>query len=76
MTGRDLIIYILANCLEDANIFEDGKLLGFETEGAFAERMNVGVATVQVWISTGVIKAVRIGDVNYIPANSFVPKFT
>jgi hypothetical protein len=69
MTGKELIMYILANNLENEPVFKDGKLIGFETEGKFAEAMNVGVATVRAWVDTGMIGySIRIGDVNYIPA--------
>lgn len=68
LLGRDLIIYILANNLENEPVFKDGELIGFESETKFAEKMNVGVATVRAWIDIGMIRySVRIGDVNYIP---------
>ena len=31
MTGRDLIIYILENNLENEPVYKDGRLLGFLT---------------------------------------------
>ena len=69
MTGRDLIVYIMTNRLENEPMFKDGKLIGFETEEKFAEAMNVGVATVRAWVDTGMISySIRIGNVNYIPA--------
>ena len=37
MTGRDLIVYIMLNKLEDEQVFKDGKLLGFLTEAEAAE---------------------------------------
>lgn len=68
MTGRDLIIYIMQNGLEDKPVFEDGTFLGFMTEQQFAEKMNVGVATVEVWIELGFISnVIRIGDMTFIP---------
>ena len=70
MTGRDLIIYILANGLEDEPVFNDGTLIGFESEAEFAERMDVGIATVRTWVDTGMIEwCIRIGDAIYIPRN-------
>jgi excisionase family DNA binding protein len=69
MTGRDLIIYILQNNLEDEPVFEDGKLLGFVTAGEVAEEMDVGVATVYVWIHQKRLDGVFIGGKIYIPAN-------
>ena len=45
VTGRDLILYILSNNLEDEEVFKDGKLIGFLTAWEAAEKMNVGIAT-------------------------------
>lgn len=71
MTGRDLIIYIMQNGLEDKPVFENGTFLGFITEQQFAEKMNVGVATVEAWINLGFLSnVIRVGDVTFIP----VPK--
>jgi hypothetical protein len=44
MTGRDLIVYILQNNLENEPVFKDGKFIGFMTEGEAAEKFDVGVA--------------------------------
>lgn len=69
MTGRDLIIYILENGLEDQEIIKDGKIIGFVTPDEVAAKMNVGTATVYVWIWQKRLSAVRVGDKFYIPAN-------
>jgi hypothetical protein len=69
MTGRDLIVYILANNLENEPIFKDGKFIGFLTAGEAAAKMNVGVATIYVWVSQKLIDGALIGDTLYIPAN-------
>lgn len=58
MTGRDLIIYILENNLEDTPILE--------TVGQAAERLNVGVATVHTLITLGFLNAVMIKGTVYI----------
>lgn len=68
MTGRDLIIYILENKLEDERVFENGTFLGFITPNEAASRMNVGVATVYAWIFRGQLEHVRIGNLYLIPA--------
>ena len=68
MTGRELIIYILANGLEDEPIYEDGKILGFITATEAAEKFNVGLATIKVWINEGMLDGIRIGEELYIPA--------
>lgn len=68
MTGKELIMYILANDLEDEPVFKDGTFIGFDSEDIFAARMNVGVATVRAWVDTGMIGySIRIGDKYYIP---------
>lgn len=72
MTGKDLIIYILANDLEDTPIYDNGKLIGFMTLGEMAEKMGVGISTVCVWIQQGRLDSVIIGGIVYIYDNSKV----
>ena len=69
MTGRDLIIYILANNLEDESVFKNGRILGFMSVAEAAEKMNVGISTVYAWITQGLLNCVVIHGVIYIPAN-------
>ena len=69
MTGKELILYILANDLENEPVFKDGKLLGFVTAGEAAAKMNVGTATVFAWIHQGWLDCIVIGNAVYIPAN-------
>lgn len=73
MTGRDLVIYILANGLENEPIFKNGRLLGFMTIGEAAAKFNVGVNTVFVWANYNYIPSVRLGTEIYIPANTEKP---
>lgn len=70
MTGRDLIIYILANNLEDEPIVKDGKLVGFMTAAEVATKLNVGLATVEAMILRGMLDWIQIGDTIYISADS------
>lgn len=73
MNGRELIVYILENHLEDEPVFKDGTFIGFYSEDEFAAKMNVGIGTVQAWSELHIIHAVKIGDKLYIPAvNYFV----
>ena len=73
MTGRELIVYILQNHLEDEPVFKDGTFVGFYSENEFAAKMNVGTSTIRAWVELGVITAVQVGDNFYIPAvNYFV----
>lgn len=69
MTGRELIMYILENHLEDEPAFQNGTFVGYVPDVKFAEMLGVGVATVRTWIIIGRIKdAIMIGDVMFVPA--------
>lgn len=76
MTGRDLILYILQNGLEDEPVFDykTHKFLGFMTISEAAVKFDVGVATVWVWIEQGWLSYIRLGDMIYIPANVKDPR--
>lgn len=69
MTGRDLIVYILQNNLEDEPVFKDGKFIGFMNVVEAAEKLNVGVATILALMNQGSIEGMVIGNEIYIPAN-------
>ena len=73
MTGRELIVYILENGLEDEPIYEDGRLLGFMTAAEAAVKMEVGVATIWVWVAQGKLFGLLLGGTMYIPANAERP---
>ena len=73
MTGRDLIIYIIQNGLENEPVYDDGNILGFMNEMEAAVKFNVSTATVRVWIGLKMLDGVLIGGVWYIPANSKNP---
>ena len=68
MTGRDLIIYILQNGLEDEPIVKDGKFIGFLTVAEAAQKLNVGSTTILTLIHLGKLEGVEIGHTIYIPA--------
>ena len=70
MTGRELIMYILENHLEDEEIYKDGNLVGLMTLYEAAEKWNTGVNTVYTWVTLNKIKYVRINNVIYIPTNT------
>lgn len=74
MTGRDLILYILANNLEDEPVFDKGKFIGFVTASDVAMRTDVGLATVHAWIHQGRLDSVTVREGIYIPANFKSPK--
>ena len=62
MTGRELIIYILQNNLEDKDVFENGMFIGLMTDKEAAVKFKVGVSTIWAWHSLGFIRSVLIGD--------------
>lgn len=73
MTGKDLIIYILENNLENEPVFKDGKFLGFKTVTEVAEECGVGTETVRVWVQLDMIPSVFVSSVPIIPANYISP---
>ena len=68
MTGRDLIIYILENNLENEEILKDGKPLGFVTVKEAAKQMHVGPETIKTMVKMGTLPSIRLGDSIFIPA--------
>ena len=73
MTGKELIIYILQNDLEDKQLFENGQLLGFMSDVDAAVKFGVGLQTIRLWYGLGQIEGVMIGKQLYIPANAENP---
>lgn len=69
MLGRDLIIYILENHLEDKPILEDGVPIGYMSSREAAALLDVGLETINVWYRTGAISGVNINDTLYVPCN-------
>lgn len=70
MTCRDLIIYILANGLEDEPVFKDGKFIGFMTAEEAAQMLNTGTATIEALLSRDMLEGIQIGNTVYISASS------
>lgn len=70
MTGRELILYILENNLEDELISSDGRFLDFTTVDEAAAHYGVGTATIKTWIDYGWLSAIHIGNEIYIPKNA------
>ena len=67
MTGRELIIFILENGLEDAKFFEDGSIPGLMTVAEAAVKYHVGIATMAAWHLHGIKKGIVIGGNLYFP---------
>ena len=70
MTGRELIIYILENHLEDEDVFKDGKIPGLLTYKEAAVKFGVGVFTIKAWVDCGRLKEIEIYNDKFIPANA------
>lgn len=69
-TGRDLIVYIMENHLENVPVLNEEFFKGFKTVGAVAEYFNVGIATVEVWYNEGILDGFKINDKVYISPKS------
>lgn len=61
MTGRDLIIYILQNHLEDTEILTDNYHMFLTVEEA-AVKYGTGFATIKAMVDENVLKGMKIGD--------------
>ena len=66
MTGRDLIVYILENHLENEELFNDGNFLGFLTIDQAAVKLNIGTAAVIALFELGTLPGVKIGETIYV----------
>ena len=60
MTGKELIIYILKNDLENEEVFSDGFFVGMMDEKEAAIKFGVGVATIHTWYQIGVLTGINI----------------
>lgn len=69
MTGRDLIIYILENGLEDKELFNDGLSTLFISTEEAAVKWGCGSATVKALIDIGKVKGIKTSSVYYVLAN-------
>lgn len=74
MTGKELIIYILQNNLEDEMVIKDGIFVWLMNEEEAAAKFNVGVATVKAWYVCGMLSGTKIGDHLYFLRNANDPR--
>ena len=66
MKGRDLIIYILENGLENEDVMSDVFLSFMPTIESVAVTFNVGVATVQAWLDNDCLEGIESNGTIYI----------
>ena len=74
MTGRDLMLYILENHLEDEIVIKDGIFIWLMTEEEAAVKFNTGVETVRAWYVCGMLDGTKIGDHLYFLRNASDPR--
>lgn len=66
MTGRELIVYILQNNLEDEIVIENDIFFGMMTEKEASIKFKVGEATIKAWYELGVLPGIKIGNSIFI----------
>lgn len=69
MTGRDLIIFIMQNNLEDEIVLKDGFFVGFMDENEAAAKFGVGFETIRAWYSLRMLDGIRVGKKLYFFKN-------
>lgn len=74
MTGRDLIMYILENNLENEPVVKNGVFIGFMTAEEAAVKFNVGVSTIGVYYTLGMLDGIKIKDQLYFLRNAKDPR--
>lgn len=65
MTGKELILYILQNNLENTIVLDGCLFVGFMTEQEAAVKFNVGTETVRAWYTCKALDGTKIGDSLY-----------
>ena len=76
MTGKELILYILQNNLEDTIVLQNGFFVGFMTEEEAAVKFGVGVAQIRAWYYCEMLKGTQIGDSLYFLKDVADPRTT
>ena len=74
MTGKELILYILENDLENEDVIKDGVFIWLMDEKEAAVKFDVGVATIRAWYVRGQIDGTKIGDRLYFLRNAKDPR--
>lgn len=74
MTGRELIVYILTNHLEDEVMFKNGSFVGYIAIEEAAARSDVGIETIKAWIDMALVPTIKFNGEIYIPANELPKK--
>lgn len=78
MTGKELIIYILQNDLENEIVVKDGIFVWpmlMNEEGA-AVKFGVGISIIKAWHACGMLSGTKINDHLYFLKNASDPRKT
>lgn len=74
MTGKELILYILQNNLEDTVVLDKGFFVGFMTEEEAAVKFGVGTAQIRAWYNCRMLQGTQIGDSLYFRKDTADPR--
>lgn len=74
MTGKELILYILQNDLENEVVIKDGIFVWLMDEEEAAVKFDVGVATIRAWYMCGMLSGTKIGNRLYFFRNVTDPR--
>lgn len=74
MTGRDLILYILENNLENEPVVKDGIFIGLMSEEEAAAKFDVGVSTIRVYNTLKMLDGIEINGRLYFLRNAKDPR--
>lgn len=74
MTGRDLILYILENKLEDEPVVKDGIFIGLMSDEEAAVKFDVGVSTIRVYHTLKMLDGIEIMGKLYFLRNAKNPR--
>ena len=74
MTGKELILYILENDLENEVVIKNGVFVWLMDEEEAAIKFDVGVATIRAWYICGMLNGTKIGDHLYFLRNVKDPR--
>ena len=65
MTGRELIIYILQNKLEDKTLLDEDRYLKLATEEEVAVRFDVSIPTIKAYQELGILNGIKSNNLLY-----------
>ena len=66
MTGRDIILYILENHLEDEPFFSNDSVIGLVNTYYAAAKIGVGPETINAWFDLKVVPKIQIGQTSFM----------